>query len=58
MALLEKRIFKPTVKYKELVELLAKYWNIEPPKDKHPNKYRKEMNDLITKHEILERKII
>lgn len=58
LALHTKKIFNQRVNYNKLVELLAKYWNIEPPKDKHPNKYKKEMSVLINKHEILERKII
>ncbi|MDP4238622.1 MAG: hypothetical protein Q8904_04020 [Bacteroidota bacterium] len=58
LALLKNKIFNPTVKFNKLVFLLAEYWNIEPPADKHQNKYKEEMNILISKYEILERKII
>jgi len=58
LALLENKIFNPTVKYNKLVKKLAEYWNIEPLKDEHPSHYRKELKKLIMKYEILERKKI
>ncbi|MDD3079707.1 MAG: hypothetical protein PHH37_11485 [Paludibacter sp.] len=58
LALHENKIFNPTVKFNELVDKLAIYWNIEPLKDKRPSHYRNEMNKLISKYGILERKKI
>ena len=58
LAIYSKNIFNAQIDFKTLVETLSKYWNIEPPKDKHPNKYKVKKNELIKKYEILERKII
>jgi len=58
LAIYSKNIFNAQIDFKTLVEILSKYWNIEPPKDKHPNKYKVKKNELIKKYEILERKII
>lgn len=58
LVLYDKKIFNAQINFKTLVELLSAYWNIEPPKDKHPNKYTDKKNELIFKYEILGRKII
>jgi hypothetical protein len=58
LALHSKKIFIARINFKTLVEILSKYWDIEPPKDKRPNKYTKKRDDLIRKYEILERKIL
>jgi hypothetical protein len=58
LALYSKKIFHARINFKALVVLLSKYWNIEPPKDKRPNKYTAKRDVLIRKYEILERKII
>jgi len=41
--------------YSMLIDSLAKYWGIEPPKDKHPNKYKVKADSLKQKYYILER---
>jgi len=58
LALLEKKIFSPTIKFNSLVDKLAKYWNVEPLKDKHPNKYKSKKAELIRMNSIFDKQLI
>jgi len=41
----------------KFVEVLTGYWQVEPPKDKHKNKYENEKNELKQRFAILERSL-
>lgn len=55
LALHIRKLFNPYINFKTLVEKLALYWDLEPPKDKRPNKYRRKKDEMILKYSILEK---
>jgi hypothetical protein len=58
LVLKNKKIFNENINFKSLVDKLSKYWDIEPPKDKRPNKYEDKKNELLGKYTILDKEII
>lgn len=50
----KKRVFKIRT-FSEIVNILTRYWGVEPPKDKHPNKYKEKGLALQHANTILDR---
>ena len=58
LALFEKKLHKDEIRtYSKFMDVLADYWKVELPKDKHKNKYKTKKDELIYKYAILNREL-
>lgn len=58
LALFERNLHKNEIRtFSKFMGVLADYWKVELPKDKHKNKYKTKKDELIYKYAILNREL-
>ena len=58
LALFERNLHKKDVKaFSDFMIILAEYWEVELPKDKRKNKYKKKKDELVYQYAILNREL-